>query len=51
MTAAELIDLAIKMRDAQKRYFSHRDNLIACKKLEQQFDSAARDFQKEDKLL
>lgn len=43
MTDAELIALAVKMRDAQKAYFKTHDRaaLITSKQLEAQFDKAA----------
>lgn len=41
MTAREFFYLTASMRDAQKRYFSHRDQvtLRACKRLESEVDA------------
>ena len=41
MTAREFFYLTASMRDAQKRYFSHRDQvtLPACKRLESEVDA------------
>jgi hypothetical protein len=42
--AADLLELAIKMREAQRVYFKDRsrDNLIAAKQLEAEFDKAVK---------
>jgi hypothetical protein len=44
MTDAELVDLAVKMREAQRKYFANRStgNLHAAKELELAFDRAVR---------
>lgn len=44
MTDEELIDLAVRMRAAQEFYFKIRttQTLIAAKKLESEFDKAAK---------
>lgn len=44
MTDAELIDLAIKMREAQKHYFKTRQSqhLFASKEIEGRFDKAVK---------
>lgn len=43
MTYAEFLDLVVKMRIAQRNYYSHRTmaNLIAAKELERAVDAAA----------
>lgn len=42
MDAIEFAKLVQQMRDAQKRYFAHRDNLDDCKKLERIVDQCAK---------
>jgi hypothetical protein len=52
MTAVELVELAVKMRAAQRDYFKtpSKEALVASKQLERRFDEAAADFfAKEDK--
>lgn len=39
-----IIRLGVEMRKAQKQYFKARDNLLACKALEKQFDTAASEY-------
>jgi hypothetical protein len=46
MTELELLQLAIKVRTAQKKYFKSRDfhDLDESKKLEREFDAATADI-------
>ena len=45
MKEAELIDLAIRMRAAQRQYFKTKlqEYLVTARRLERQFDEAAAD--------
>jgi len=51
MTKAELLKLAVDMRNKQKAYFKTktRDALIAAKQAEKLFDDATAEKEKEDK--
>lgn len=42
--ATELVELAIKMREAQRKYFLTREraDLVAAKQLEREFDQRAK---------
>lgn len=46
MTYAEFLDLVVRMRIAQRNYYSHRTmaNLVAAKELERAVDAAALRF-------
>jgi hypothetical protein len=42
MTFDEFVSLVRRVRDAQRRYFSRKDNLEDCKALERQLDAEVK---------